>query len=422
MGKCRIPTGTSSDGPVYFADDEILDIPIHINNLKDSPDNIDIYITGAPQFKQKVEMGESRKAGNYDKYSSVIGLFQNGIYFDQPDVRITDEAAVKSKVNRFRDSTDPLYRFVPVGTAAIADQAKAHNAVQIEFFVENNVGMVQITNNCTVQTVSGGANDYNTVPGTNSKQFQQYNIYAYHYAPQNVTPTKRPIVDTYVSQKFGSKESEPGGQIFVDGDVVIGGSNMTPLDMVVKGKMTIVATGNIWIADSITVDGDHDALGLPKDDNPNVLGLITQRVVKIVDPGLSAGCASTVSDRLYPADATKNHIYKPIANGANATANIRSLPHNMVVEAAVTVGGGGWGAENVGSRKTTGPGNNDFLVLKGSLSECVRGIVGIINSNGYLKKYYLDKRLMTGILPGDIWFGGKYVPAPAGWHDYRPEN
>jgi hypothetical protein len=26
---------------------------------------------------------------------------------------------------------------------------------------------------------------------------------------------------------------------------------------------------------------------------------------------------------------------------------------------------------------------------------------------------------MNGILPGDIWFSGKYIPAPAGWSDYR---
>jgi hypothetical protein len=187
--------------------------------------------------------------------------------------------------------------------------------------------------------------------------------------------------------------------------------------------MTVVATGNIWIADSIVVDGPHDANGMPTDDNPNVLGLIAQGVVKIADPGMSnsgspAGLpAATVGDRVTP---VKKHDYKPIANASGAD---RALPHNMVVEAAVTVGGGGWGAENVrvGGRKTTS-GNNDFLILRGTLSECVRGIVGIINNNGYLKQYYLDKRLLEGILPGNIWFGGKYIPAPAGWHDYRPED
>jgi hypothetical protein len=97
----------------------------------------------------------------------------------------------------------------------------------------------------------------------------------------------------------------------------------------------------------------------------------------------------------------------------------------MVVEAAITVGGGGWGAENVRSssgRKVTGPGAQDYLILRGTLSESIRAVVGLINTNGYLKRYYLDKRLLEGILPGDLWFGGKYVPAPAGWHDYRPTN
>jgi hypothetical protein len=97
----------------------------------------------------------------------------------------------------------------------------------------------------------------------------------------------------------------------------------------------------------------------------------------------------------------------------------------MIVEAAVTVGGGGWGAENVRSsngRKVTPGYTQDILLFRGTLSESIRAVVGLINTNGYLKRYYLDKRLLEGLLPGDIWFGGKYVPAPAGWHDYRPEN
>ena len=100
----------------------------------------------------------------------------------------------------------------------------------------------------------------------------------------------------------------------------------------------------------------------------------------------------------------------------------------MVVEAAVTVGGGGWGAENVqrsgsGGRKESSPSyTQDLLVLKGTISEAFRGVVGLVGSDGFIKQYYLDKRLLEGILPGDIWFGGKFVPAPAGWHDYRPEE
>jgi type II secretory pathway pseudopilin PulG len=420
MGKCRIPSGPTSTTEVYFADSEIIDIPIHINNLKDNPDGRDIYIKGSPDFKQKVEMGESRKtAGGTDKYASVMGFFDEGIYFDQPDVRVTDEAAVQSKINRFRDSTDPAFRFMPAGTARVSNP---YNAVQLEFFVDGGVGKVRITNNCTVRGYPGFEKDYKIVPGSGGSTYQKYNIYAYHYAPQDQASLVVPLEGTYVRQKFGTKESEPGGQIFVDGHVVIGSSDYA--DMVINGKMTIVATGNIWIADSIVVDGPRDAAGMPAAGNPNVLGLIAQGVVKIADPGMSNSTSpaglpgTTVDDRLTP---SKKHNYKPIANAAGSD---RALPHMMIVEAAVTVGGGGWGAENVhiGGRRVTGPGSQDFLVLRGTISECVRGVVGIIDKNGYLKNYYLDKRLLEGILPGDIWFGGKYVPAPAGWHDYKPEE
>jgi hypothetical protein len=94
--------------------------------------------------------------------------------------------------------------------------------------------------------------------------------------------------------------------------------------------------------------------------------------------------------------------------------------------------GGGWGAENVTRRDNAGAGSTtyggrrnysgtkDDLIVRGSLTEVVRGVVGYPPNyeNGYDKKYYIDNRLMSGILPGDIWFTGKYIPAPAGWHDY----
>jgi len=50
--------------------------------------------------------------------------------------------------------------------------------------------------------------------------------------------------------------------------------------------------------------------------------------------------------------------------------------------------------------------------------------VGLLSGggDGYLKSYYLDERLLEGVLPGDMWLRGKYIPAPAGWRDYRPTN
>ncbi|MBA7705993.1 hypothetical protein ES703_114837 [subsurface metagenome] len=96
----------------------------------------------------------------------------------------------------------------------------------------------------------------------------------------------------------------------------------------------------------------------------------------------------------------------------------------MVIEAAITVGGGGWGAENVerntyGDRKEApGSGAQNDLIIRGTVTEAVRGVVELIGTDGYLKRYYLDERLFEGILPGDIWLQSKYIPAPAGWRDY----
>ncbi len=103
---------------------------------------------------------------------------------------------------------------------------------------------------------------------------------------------------------------------------------------------------------------------MPAEGNPNVLGLIAQGVVKIVDPGLSNNSdvgypePNGVPDRIYPSDPAKKHDYKPVANADGAAVNNRKLPHNMIVEAAVTVGGGGWGAENVRQprKENNGPG------------------------------------------------------------------
>jgi hypothetical protein len=432
MGACRIPSGTSSTDAVYFGSNEIMDMPLHINKYNDSPDVRDIWIQDGdtPRFLRKVEMGESRKKSNgTDKYSTVMPRFEAGIFFDQPGIRITDENAVTSKVNRFYNSTASAYRFTPALDPCSAGVTGSKcSAVQLEFFVDPcGVGKVRITNNCTVRLYSPSSSDYNVVPGSGGSTFQQYNIYRYHYRPTNgpqplTIPIDSDSSPCYVRQTFGSYESDPGGQIHVTGNVVIGGgedTNFTDINnMIVKGKITVVATGNIWIADSIRVDGTHettrDPNGMPTEDNPNVLGLIAKGVVKVVDPGLSPTDPNSISK--------PGLTYQPIGIKRTPTGTYpgRWLPEPTVVEAAITVGGGGWGAENVvypsGGRKVY-DGKQDFLVVHGSITEVVRGIVGHLGSDGYIKKYYIDTRLMSGILPGDIWFSGKYIPAPAGWHD-----
>jgi len=149
MGMCRVASGTTDTYPVNFADGEIIDLPLHINKLNDNPDERDIYIIGSPQFLQPTAMGEPRyTAKEADKYSGVINLFDGGIYFDQPDSKVTDEASVQTKIDRFRDSTKAQFRFTPAGTAPITNP---NSAVHLEFFVEDGVGKVRVTNNCTVR-------------------------------------------------------------------------------------------------------------------------------------------------------------------------------------------------------------------------------------------------------------------------------
>jgi hypothetical protein len=438
MGMCRVPNGLTSTTEVNFMDGEIIDMPIHINKLppeyEPGGDKKDIYIIGSPRFLQLVSMGEPRyTSGGTDKYASVMGLFEQGICFSQGDCKITDEAAVQSKVDRFIGSTKGEFKFNPAATAN-----PWQPGVQLEFFVEGGVGKVRVTNNCRVrgfkQSSDGGTWDYRIKPASDGKTYERYYIYAYHVAPDGggapVTATY-PIDQSYVTQSYGEYESEPGGQIFVEGNVIIGGHNaMHGGDQVIKGDVMVVATGNIWIADSIIVDGPHQADGRPSADNTNVLGLMAQGVIRVVDPGMSGYPAGGTNgypgrpDPNQPTSVPAGYIYAPVCHPVASGATYeRYLPDPTVVEAAITIGGGGWGAENVqrgsyGGRKEYSP-PQDYLYLRGTLVEAIRGVVGLIGSDGYLKRYYFDERLLEGILPADIWLRGKYVPAPAGWHDYR---
>ena len=434
MGKCRIPSDSSSTTPVYYVNGEIIDIPIHINDLKDSPDYRDIYISGSPDFSRTVAMSESRyRSGGYDKYSGVMNLFDEGIFFNQPDSKITDEAAVQTKIDRFKNSTTNLFSLTPTANAAVSNPLPA---VQLEFFIDNqNKGKVRVTNNCTVRGFKQSSDsrtwDFKVKSGSSGENFERYYIYAYHLQRGNAATEgsqfTRLVEKSYVSQSIGGIESEPGGQIFVDGNVIIGGDKTQHSgNQLVKGKITVVATGNIWIADSILLDGPHDSDGTPSEDNPNILGLIAQGVVKVIDPGMSDYSYVDGSPVEPP-----GHSYAPIGlidSGEPNGSHKRHLPDPMIVEAAITVGGGGWGAENVrksssygGRKDTSSSSTNDRLTVHGTIVEATRGIVGS-GTDGFIKHYYLDERLLEGILPGDFWLRGKYIPAPAGWHDYRTEN
>ena len=430
MGMCRVPSSAASTEPVYYANGEIIDIPVHINNLNDSPDQRDIYIKGIPSFLDVVEMGESRYTDGKDKYVTVKNLFNGGIYFDQPDNKVTDEASVAQKVERFGNSTKNEFKFNPQANASSLPNAQP--AVQIEFYVDGGVGKIRITDNCTVrcfkQSQDSQTWDYRVKPGTSGTQYERYPIYAYHVIDEDADSIgERKIVnvdDTYVSQDFSGVKSEPGGQIFVEGNVIIGGDlSVHDGKQLLKGKMTVVATGNIWLADSVMVDGTRDLDDMPLGSNPNVLGLVSQGVIRIVDPGMSE--AGEIGGQ---PNVPAGFVYAPIGitdNIYDSGSYHRHLPETVIIESALTIGGGGFGAENVsrspyGDRKESS-GNQDDLVLRGTISEVLRAVVGLVGKDGFIKKYYLDRRLLEGILPNDFWLSGKYVPAPAGWHDYRAQ-
>jgi hypothetical protein len=444
MGICRIPSGESSTGEVNFANGEIIDMPIHINSYADPKDNTrDIFISGDPTFLRAVSMGESRySAGGADKYGSIMNVFDNGIYFNQPASRITDVDTVSKKIERFKTSTKGPYIFTPNGPRPNILK-NPQNAVQLEFYVDNGVGKVRVTNNCSVRGYTQ-SNDSRTfdfkVNESDPTHYERYCIYGYHVSRENPVALGDQysinVEDTYVQQSFGGVKSEPGGQIFVNGNVVLGSGDSTLANAnKVKGRITVVATGNIWIANSITVDGARDG-SKPAATNTNALGLVSQGIVKVIDPGMSDPKINDSHDAVvmkYGAanldnppvdDNTIAYVPIGIPDNAQHPDNKRHLPNPMVVEAGITVGGGGWGAEDVqrngyGDRKETSNNHQDDLVLRGTLAEVCRGVVGSGNSEGYLKKYYLDERLLTGILPGDIWLRGKFVPLPAGWSDYR---
>jgi Tfp pilus assembly protein PilX len=439
MGMCQIPTGTSSTAGVNFATGEILDIPIHINKDNTNPPNDrDIYISGTPRFLWEVEMGESEGG----KYTGIMGLFEGGITFDQPDSKITDESVITAKVTSFASMALPAYNLTPTPPSFVTSKVtNPAPAVQLEFFVAGGVGKVRITNNCVVRGYTPTLNtyDYAIKPGTNGTQYRQYNVYGWHYIPTGQARTVVNLSDTYVTPSYGGSSF---GLIYVNGNVIIGSAEENaaalgvPLSQLntVQGNISIVATGNIWIANSLTVAGNHNSSdGMPADDNPNIVSMLsgiptstTQGVIKVIDPGRTdpaSAYGGTAPTATITDGSTIIAQYEPTGLKDNATpyTNLRHLPDPEVVEAGITVGGGGWGAEYVGNRKELTP-PQDNLIVRGTITERVRGVVGIVNSDGFLKNYYFDQRLLEGFIPEDMRLKGKYIPVPAGWKDYRPNN
>jgi len=446
-GTFRVPSGPSSSVSWPFTSGEEIHIPIHVNKFNDSPDVIDLNIDNAG-FYELVSIGEAK--GSKYPYT-IMKCFKAGVCFNQPDSKITNEDSLETKVGRYKDSTLDKFKFQPDGEElkrADNSNITTYPAVQIELRVNNGVGEIRITNDCTVRGI------WTTDPGyagsnvtydykiddfySDGESYKKYAVYAYHLAPITPAPESTgwiPLTDTYVTQELHGVKAEPGGQIYVDGSVVIGGNHDEPApfdDQVVKGKVTIVATENIWIADPIKVYGARDG-SMPAEDNPNVIGLISQKgIIKVVDPGLSR---NLLNDPDY---TSKGLQYAPVCrrDSGSKPEDERHLYESVEVEAAINVGGGGWGAENVGNRKRGSRRTTYYsasysaygkMIVRGSIAEATRGIVGCAVPlwsgyiSGYSKHYYHDKRLLQGILPGDVSLTGKFIPAPAGWNDYRAQ-
>jgi hypothetical protein len=371
-------------------------------------------------------MGES-KGSKYP--STIMNLFKGGISFDQPDSKVTDESVITAKVTRFASTVKSYYTYTPAypsdWSSWSSQVSNPAPAVQLEFFVDNSgVGKVRITNNCVVQRYPANTYDYRIKYGTGGAQYEKYNIYGCHYIPTGQSRDANTLSDTNVTPSYGGPSY---GLIYVNGNVIIGSAEENAATIgvpasqlnTVKGNISVVATGNIWIANSLTVAGDHDSNGMPTADNPNILSMLsgidtaasTEGVIKVIDPKIQ----KTLSAADIRVGTTTYAKYEPtgLKKGSSDYTNDRNVLDPMVVEAGIIVGGGGWGAENVDSRKES----LTKLTVRGTITERIRGVVG--QTKGFKKDYHFDERLLRGFLPEDMRLKGKYIPVPAGWSDYR---
>lgn len=442
MAMCRIPSSPTKTEKAYFVTGEIINMPIHVNDLQDNPDSADIYIWGSPQFNEHVTMGESRyTSDSKDKYSSLINVFSKGVSFSQPACRIIDPDTVSAKMQRFYDSTNTTYQLTPqivqhlpkdnAGKTGFYKEVSEVPAVHMKFYVKEGHGYVRIYNDCTVATyLRGGSDnnswDYRINPIPKSTPYAKYGIYGCHFAPSTYTDVQIDDSDQpiYVRQKYGNIESTAAAQIYVDGNIIIGCSEE---DMVVlgkdinkiKGQISIVSTGMIWLTNVLTVDGSRQKDGMPSMDNPNIIGMFAKGLIRLADPGM------TDNNLLYNSkffDVSKETGYVPIGLSGGTILYNRKLPQTVVVEAAISLGGGGWGPENLQRdggfppRKNYQAGKNDTLILRGTIIEPLIGLTAS-DKNGFLEQDYFDKRVISGILPGNFSLKGKYVLVPGGWSE-----
>lgn len=475
IGRTRIPAGPYllNEMPAHFAPFDVIEMPVHINCHGWPVDYIwpedgetDIRFTAKTVLRHRVSMGESRYRSwgrNKDKYARVIGRFEGGIFFDQPNSKISGPASlggIEKRVQRFERDTKSVFNFSrrtgnqPRISPVIPGTDERVNvpAVQLEFYLESDTGMVKITNNCTVTTLPGGKFDYVRDFDSSSHAYKPSPVYGYHYAKSYnwSTSYNGPVAGTYVSQKITLPsgkvaETEKGGQIFIDGNVIVGGEVQSVRGQryinikgrrgdkqwrpnKLKGRLTVVATGDIWVVSPLEYDGPQsditDSGGslvkkVPLYDNPNVLHLFSQfGSVKIIDPRLSLQVPKQLTQPIKYTDQGGYQLeYQPVAK-KDPTSRFsfrRNLPSSMVVQAAITCGGGGWGMENLGSNSRKFD-KEAILIVAGAIAEPVQGAV-VRGVGGFKRHYYFDERFLNGILSCNMGLQSKYIVAPGGWSD-----
>ncbi|MCK5174823.1 MAG: hypothetical protein KAR47_15620, partial [Planctomycetes bacterium] len=161
---------------------------------------------------------------------------------------------------------------------------------------------------------------------------------------------------------------------------------------------------------------------VPLHDNPNVLHLFSQfGSVKIIDPRLSQQVPQKSTQPVKYTDQGGDLLeYQPVATKAAGPFSYRRvLPSSMVVQAAITCGGGSWGMENLGSA-TRKLDKEAILIAAGAIAVPVQGAL-VRGIGGFKRHYYFDERFLGGILSCNLGLQSKYIVAPGGWsdRDYR---
>jgi hypothetical protein len=150
------------------------------------------------------------------------------------------------------------------------------------------------------------------------------------------------------------------GVIFVNGNVAISG--------VLRGRVTVAATGNIVIADDVTYATNPGA-GTCAD----MLGLFTGNDVLVADNALNAPVQPTTANNWFTYDDTKDEFIDAVILALDQFATEHYDQGATSAEPCETKN---WG--------------RGCLYLTGGVIQKTRGPIGITDGHGYMKRYSYD--------------------------------